>query len=163
MNVHNPIVDTSVPPSMVLTFKLQGETFAVEVDQVQEIIDPLPMTRVPNAQPFCPGLINVRGAVVPIVDLQYRLGMPPRAASPDTRIVVLETRIDDDPIKVALIADSVSEVIEVDLSTIEPVPELGTRWPVQYLSGVAKMGERLVILLNAETVFRPSGSAARIE
>lgn len=150
-------------PTMALTFRLQGEIFAVEVDQVQEIIDPLPMTRVPNAHPFCPGLINVRGAVVPIVDLQYRLGMAPRADSPDTRIVVLETRLDDDVIKVALIADSVSEVIEVDLTTIEPVPDLGTRWPTQYLTGVAKMGDRLVILLNTETVFRPAATPARTD
>lgn len=112
---------------MALTFELHGERFAVEVANVHEVIDPLPLTIVPNADPFAPGLINARGAVVPVLDLQYRLGFTRNEQTPDTRFVVLETDIGEDRTKFALIADSVHEVVEIEESRIQPAPELGMK------------------------------------
>lgn len=148
--------------SLVLTFTLQGETFALDVARVHEIIDPLPMTRVPRADAFVPSLINVRGAIVPVVDVQTRLGMRRSADERAMRLVVIEVPIDDEPTKVAMIVDGVNEVIEIDSATIEEVPELGSRWPAEFLRGIALKGEDLVVLLNTETLFRPRRSPARI-
>lgn len=147
--------------SLVLTFSLQGETFALDVARVHEIIDPLPMTRVPRADPFVPCLINVRGAIVPVVDVQTRLGMRRAADEKAMRLVVIEVPSDDEATKVAMIVDGVNEVIEIDGSAIAEIPELGSRWPADFIRGIALRGDELVVLLNTETLFRPRRSPAR--
>ena len=125
MERSEPIMDTDmdVGPTtmtsdtfMALTFDLDGERFAISVKNVQEVIDPLEMTQVPNADPFAPGLINVRGAVVPVLNLQHRLGIRSTETTTDTRFVVIEAIIDEDRTNFAIIADSVHEVFEVEES-----------------------------------------------
>lgn len=157
-----PLAPPTVPSEavfMALTFELQGEVFALQVANVHEVIDPLPLTRVPNADPFAPGLINARGAVVPVLDLQHRLGMTRQETTTDTRFVVLETDINEDRTKFALIADSVHEVVEIDPASIQPGPELGMKWPTEYIRGIAQRNGNLVIFLNTDIVFNPSNSA----
>ena len=144
---------------MIMTFELQNEVFAVDVANVHEVIDPLPLTPVPNADSFAPGLVNVRGAVVPVLNLQHRLGMPPHEQSADTRFVVLEADTGDGPAKFAVIADSVDEVVELPVESIQPIPELGLRWPTEFIDGVAQRDDRLVILLNQRTAFQPAGAS----
>lgn len=144
---------------MALTFELHGERFAVEVANVHEVIDPLPLTLVPNSDPFAPGLINARGAVVPVLDLQHRLGFTRSEQTPDTRFVVLEAELGEDRTKFALIADSVHEVVEIDEARIQPAPELGMKWQPEYIRGIAQKDNRLVIFLNKETIFRPRQAA----
>lgn len=138
---------------MALTFELRNELFAIAVAHVHEVIDPLPITTVPNADPFAPGLINARGAVVPVLDLQHRLGMERGERTSDTRFVVLETVIDDDRTKFAIIADGVHEVVELDGAAIQPAPELGMKWPAEFIRGIVQRDETLIILLNADTAF----------
>lgn len=146
----------------ILTFRLMGEIFALAVERVHEIIDPLPVTRVPRTDPFVPGLINVRGSVVPVADLRHRLGMPPSETTEHSRMVVLDVLIEDTPTKIAIVADAVDQVSEVDGSRIEPVPEIGMRFPARFLAGVAKRDGELIILLRVETVFEPpQGRSAR--
>lgn len=144
----------------LLTFRLWGEVFALAVERVHEIIDPLPTTVVPRADAFVPGLINVRGSVVPVVDLRQRLAMPPAETTDRSRMVVLDVEIGDGLIKVALVADSVEQVIELETARIEPVPEIGIRWPVRYLAGVARREGDLLILLRPDTLFEPSAQHA---
>ena len=152
----NAVMEQADSSFMALTFELHGERFAVEVASVHEVIDPLPLTIVPNADPFAPGLINARGAVVPVLDLEYRFGMPRSEQTQDTRYVVLEAEIDDDKTKFAMIADSVHEVIEIEESTIQPAPELGLKWQPEYIRGIAEKDQKLLIFLNTETIFRPT-------
>lgn len=142
----------------ILTFRLMGEIFALAVERVHEIIDPLPITLVPRTDPFVPGLVNVRGSVVPVADLRHRLGMPPADATEDSRMVVLDVLIEETATKVALLADAVDQVSEIDCSRIEPVPEIGMRLPPRFLAGVAKRDGDLIILLRVETVFEPPQS-----
>lgn len=144
---------------MALTFELHGERFAVEVANVHEVIDPLPLTVVPNADPFAPGLINARGAVVPVLDLQYRLGMTRKEQTADTRFVVLETDDAEDRTKFAIIADSVHEVVEIEEAKIQPAPDLGMKWPPDFIRGIAQKDDGLLIFLNKETIFRPRFAA----
>lgn len=140
---------------MALTFDLDGERFAVSVKNVQEVIDPLDMTMVPNADAFAPGLINVRGAVVPVLNLQHRLGVKETERTADTRFVVIEAIIDGDRTNFAIIADSVHEVFEIEESKIHPAPALGMKWPFEYIIGIAQRDDCMVIFLDTEVIFKP--------
>ena len=143
---------------MALTFDLDRERFAVAVRHVQEVIDPIEMTVVPNADPFAPGLINVRGAVVPVLDLQHRLGLTKHDQTPDSRYIVFETTVRDDRAKFAIIADGVHEVFDADRSSIQPSPDLGMRWPAEFIQGITRKDGALRIFLNAEMIFQPFSS-----
>lgn len=140
---------------MVLIFRLSGDVFALPVSAVHEILDPIPMTLVPNATAFAPALINVRGSIAPLIDIRQRLRMPAVPADDAARVIVLNLLVGGAATRLAIMADAVEEVIEADLAALEPVPELGACWPEQYVSGVARHGDGLVILLNTETLFRP--------
>ena len=140
---------------MALTFDLDGERFAISVKNVQEVIDPLEMTLVPNADPFAPGLINVRGAVVPVLNLQHRLGIRQSETTADTRFVVIEAMIDEDRTNFAIIADSVHEVFEVEESKIHPAPALGMKWPPEYIIGINQRDGTMIIFLETEELFKP--------
>lgn len=140
---------------MVLIFRLLGEAFALSVSCVHEILDPIPVTPVPNAQKFAPALVNVRGAIVPLVDIRHRLDMPPTRAGDHARMIVLELPVAGVPTRLAILCDAVEEVIETDTSTLETIPNLGARWPDAYVKGVVRHGDDLVILLDTETLFRP--------
>ncbi|SDY79276.1 chemotaxis protein CheW [Citreimonas salinaria] len=152
------MTETSEIEGMALTFSLQGETFAIPVTYVDEIIDPLPVTRAPNADAFAPGLINVRGAIAPFVDLRHRLGMKPAGPCATSRVLVLDLVVGGESTKVAMMADAVDDITETNLSDLEPVPELGVRWPTEYLKGVAKKDGALIILLDVEATFAPTTS-----
>lgn len=143
-------------PQTLLTFGLMGELFGIAVAHVQEIIDPLPTIHVPGASDFARGLVNVRGSVVPVVDLRQRLRMPERSETGDSRLIVLEILLEGERTKLAIVADSVETVVDISAEDIEPVPEIGIRWPVQYLDGVARRDGDLVILLRPEVLFRPA-------
>ncbi len=140
---------------MALTFELDREVFAIDVAMVNEVIDPLPLTVVPNADPVAPGLINARGSIIPVLDLQHRLGMRERETTEDTRFVVLDAPVGDDQTKFAVVADCVHEVIEISEDTIQPGPELGIRWPHEFIRGIAEREGQLIIFPNIETVFAP--------
>lgn len=144
---------------MALTFELEGERFAIEVATVHEVIDPLPFTRVPNADPFAPGLINARGAVVPVLNLQHRLGVTQRDCTPDTRYIILENEFGEERTKCALVADSVHEVVEIEEASIQPAPEIGLKWAPEFIRGIAQRNDDLLIFLDAEVVFKPDVAA----
>lgn len=147
---------TDVPETeMVLTFALDGETFAIPVGHVDEIIDPLPITRAPNADPFAPGLINVRGAIAPFVDLRHRFGMKPAEVSESSRVLVLDLLIGGEATKVAMLADDVADITETTVAELEAIPELGVRWPTDLIRGVAKKDGALVIVLDIGAAFAP--------
>ena len=154
-----PAMSEATDTSMALTFSLEGETFAIPVEHVSEIIDPLPVTRAPNADPFAPGLINVRGAIAPFVDLRHRLGMSPAAVGETSRVLVLDLVIEGEATKVAMLADDVDDITETAIAELEAVPELGVRWPTDLIRGVAKKHGALVILLDVEKAFAPIHSS----
>lgn len=140
---------------MMLIFRLSGEVFALPITQVHEILDPIPTTPVPGAPAFAPALINVRGAIAPLIDIRTRLRMQPRPMGDQARIIVLDLPVGGMATRLAIMADAVDEVIETDRAALKPVPELGARWPEQYITGVARYGDKLVILLNTDTLFSP--------
>lgn len=132
----------------LLTFRLDGERFAVAVSAVCEIIDPQRTTRVPNSTALAPSLLNVRGTIVPLTDLRHRLGMAPGERRHSSRLLVIEIKMDGEPVKIAMMADAVDDVIDATLSEVEPIPSLGVRWPTECFRGAIKRRGSLIVLLD---------------
>lgn len=145
--------------SSVLVFRLDDDAFAIAVAAVHEILDAEDPTPVPNADAFAPGVINVRGVVVPVVDVRYRLGMAEPLDPGVCRMIVVEVPIDDVPQKLAFLADAVEDVIEVDLASAEKIPELGAIWPSVYLHGAVRQQGELIVVLDSSTLFSPRAPA----
>lgn len=136
----------------VVMVGLADEIFALDAELVQEIIDPIPATRVAGARPFLPSVINVRGNVIPLADLRIRFGMPIRENSADTRIVVIEVKIDGDPILVGVVADKVYEVTEVSRADAQQTPRVGMHWKAEFINSITKWREDFVIVPNMERI-----------
>ena len=129
-------------------FRLGEEEFGVSIQDVREIIRMQEVTRVPHAPEFVEGVINLRGQVVPIVDLRKRLGMPPKERDRDTRIVIVEL----DGELVGFIVDAVTEVLRVPKDQTEPPPEMVVGVDQEYITAVGKLEDRLLILLDLHKV-----------
>lgn len=136
-----------------LILHLADEAFAIPATAVREILDLVPVTRVPGAPACLDGVINVRGRIVPLADLRVLFGMPCRQADVHTRIVVVELTLDGDPVTVGILADAVRDVTAIDPAAIEPPPRVGMRWPVEFVSGIARHRERFVVLPCLQRIF----------
>ncbi|MDQ7040275.1 MAG: chemotaxis protein CheW [Rhodothermus sp.] len=139
---------TSTQLLQLVSFLIEKEEFGVDILNVQEIIRPVDITRVPNAPAFVEGVINLRGRIVPVVDLRKRFNLPQRERDKNSRIIVVEL---GDKI-VGFMVDAVREVLRVDASVIEPPPELAIGIDAHYITGVAKLEDRLLILLDLERI-----------
>ncbi|OPY80763.1 MAG: Chemotaxis protein CheW [Syntrophorhabdus sp. PtaU1.Bin153] len=135
----------------LVTFKLGQEEFGVDILKVQEINRMMDITRIPNAPPFIEGVINLRGKIIPIVDLRKRLGFldGDGASEKTTRIIVIEL----DGLVLGFIVDSVSEVLRIPENTIEPAPSIVGGIESEYIEGVGKLDNRLLILLELKRLF----------
>lgn len=138
---------TSAVDGQYVVFSIGDEEFALDISQVREIIKPPAVTRLPHAADFIEGVTNLRGQVIPIVDLRKRFGVEGQA--PDPRVVVAEV----DGEKVGLRVDSVTEVRRIPASDIEPPPESVAGIKTDFLKGVGKVEHRLVILLDINKLF----------
>jgi len=136
-----------------LTFKLGDETFAANVSKVLNILEMTKVTKVPKAPPYMKGVINLRGAVLPLVDTRIKFEMTPTEFTPNTCILVLDININGESVHVGALVDSVQEVIELDDSQIMPPPSIGTRYKSEFLEGVAKIGDDFVMILDMDLIF----------
>jgi purine-binding chemotaxis protein CheW len=132
----------------LVVFELGAELYGVEIARVHEIIRLQTVTRVPRAPAFVEGVINLRGKVIPVVDLRRRFGLPSAEHTRSTRIVVVE--IGDQV--VGIVVDGVSEVLRVNTATVEPPSPVIAGIDSEYLHGIAKLPERLVVLLDLDRV-----------
>lgn len=144
-----------------LTFALDHETFAIPVEAVREVVDPLPPAQVPRAPDFAPALVNVRGNVVALIDLRRRFAMPPAPADAEARVVVSEVAIGGEPTLVGIQTDAVHGVIDVRSAVIEPLPKLGTRWRTEFIQGVVRQDRGFVIILDMARILAPDDAARR--
>lgn len=134
-------------PAQYLTFMLGEEVFAMDIRTVREIIQYGPMTTVPLMPGFVRGVINLRGAVVPVIDLQARFGRPPAKVGKKTCIVIFDTLRDGERVELGLLVDAVSEVIDIAADAIEPPPNFGTAVRRDFISGMGKVANRFVVIL----------------
>lgn len=130
----------------LVTFSIGGEEFGVEILTVQEIIRTMSITRVPKAPDFVEGVINLRGKVIPIIDLRKRFGLEHKSHDKNTRIVVIEIS----RMIVGFVVDSVSEVLRIPADTVEPPPPVVAGLDSEYISGVGKLEDRLLIMLDLD-------------
>ena len=160
MNQQTATAAATAEPVQYLTFTLDGETFATEISQVREVLEYSHVTRVPRTPEFMRGVINLRGNVVPVVDLRLQFGMPAVEPTIDTCIVIVEVAIDDQPTVLGALADSVQEVIELRDDQQEPAPRLGTRIDTDFIQAMGRHDDRFVIILDMDRVFSVDEIAA---
>lgn len=136
-----------------LTFRLGDEIFALNVAQVREVLDLTTITKVPGTPDFMRGVINVRGSVVPVMDLRLKFGLSRTENTLDTRIIVMELSLEGEVVVLGTLADSVNEVIDLDPSHIEPPPKIGMRWRTEFIKGIGKRNDLFIIILDIDRVF----------
>jgi purine-binding chemotaxis protein CheW len=136
-----------------LSFRLSEEFFALNVTQVREVLDMCPITRVPRSPEFMRGVINVRGSVIPVVDLRRKFGIPQADTSVNTRIIVIELTLEGEKTVIGAVADAVHEVVELDPANIEASPTIGSRWRTDFIKGIGKQNEQFIIILDIDRIF----------
>ncbi len=139
-----------------LTFKLDDEVFALDITKVREVLDFTTVTKVPRTPEFMRGVINLRGSVVPVVDLRLKFGMSKTEKTVNTCIIIVEVKVDDETMVLGALADSVQEVMDLEPDHIEPAPKIGTRLNTEFIKGMGKRDDRFVILLDIDKVFSTS-------
>lgn len=136
-----------------LTFKLDEEVFAVDISKVREVLDFTTVTSVPQTPDFMRGVINLRGRVVPVVDLRLKFGMPETKSTVNTCIIITEVNIGDESTVIGALADSVQEVMDLEAGEIEPAPKIGTQLNTDFLRGMGKKNEEFILILDIDKVF----------
>jgi purine-binding chemotaxis protein CheW len=145
------IVETAA--RQYLTFKLGEEMFALDVSQVREVLDVTTITKVPRAPAFMRGVINVRGSVVPVVDLRLKFDMTQIQRTVDTRIVVMEITLEGEISVIGALADAVHNVMDLEPGQIEAAPKIGARWNTEFIKGIGKHDDQFIIILNVDRIF----------
>jgi purine-binding chemotaxis protein CheW len=135
-----------------LTFSLGGEMFAIGILSIKEIIEFGDLTEVPMMPQFIRGVISLRGAVVPVLDVSARFGRKPTEVTRRTCIVIIEVETGSDRHDLGVMVDSVSEVLEIASGEIEPAPSLGTRIRADFIHGMGKVNGKFVIILSVDNV-----------
>ncbi|MFN2449705.1 MAG: chemotaxis protein CheW [Candidatus Baltobacteraceae bacterium] len=147
---------TAAEMVQVVSFALGSEEYGVDISQVQEIIRMVEITHVPRAPHFMEGVINLRGQLIPIIDLRTRFGMPRTGKTKSTRIVVTEIGSK----RVGIVVDGVSEVLNIPLEQVEKAPDMIAGVGTEYIQGVGKVADRLIILLDLTMVMSGDEKAA---
>lgn len=136
-----------------LTFKLADEIFALDVAKVREILEVTTITKVPQTPDFMRGVINLRGSVVPVVDMRLKFGMSMTEQTVNTCIIVVEISLDGDSLVLGALADSVQEVVEMEAEKIEPAPHIGTKLNTDFIRGMGKVDDHFVMILDIDKIF----------
>jgi purine-binding chemotaxis protein CheW len=146
--------DSAQASHQVLTFCLGSETYAVDILFVQEIRGWTPVTRLPQAPTHMLGMLNLRGSIVPVIDMRVRFGLEQALFTPVTVIVVLAVQTSSGRREFGLVVDSVSDVIDIDASELKETPSLGSKASAELIKGLAAVTDRMLILLNVEELIR---------
>ncbi len=136
-----------------LTFKLEDEIFALDISKVREVLDFTTVTKVPKTPEFMRGVINLRGSVVPVVDLRLKFGMSRTEKTVNTCIIITEVTVDNETTVLGALADSVQEVMDLEPGQIEAAPKIGTRLNTEFIKGMGKRDNTFVIILDIDKVF----------
>jgi len=136
-----------------LTFKLADEVFALDVAKVREILEITTITKIPQTPEFMRGVINLRGSVVPVIDMRLKFGMSATEQTINTCIIVVEVTLEGDTTVLGALADSVQEVVEMEPEQIEPAPHIGTRLNTNFIKGMGKHEGEFVMILDIDKVF----------
>jgi len=136
-----------------LTFTLDQEVFGLEIGKVREVMDYTTLTKVPQTPDFMRGVINLRGSVVPVVDMRLKFGLPMTQRTVNTCVIIVEVELKGEKTLLGALADSVREVMDLGAGDIEPAPKIGTRLNTEFIKGMGKADEKFIILLDFDKVF----------
>lgn len=137
----------------LLSFTLEDEIFAVEISRVREVLEYKGTTKVPKVPDYMRGVINLRGNVVPVIDLKKKFGLGETVQTVNTCVIITEVESNGESVVLGALADAVQEVFDLDTANIEPPPKIGTRLDTAFIKGMGKYGESFVILLDIDQVF----------
>lgn len=144
------LVSAGPSPGLYLTFALGKETYGLEILKVQEIIGLMPITKVPRTPDYVRGVINLRGRVIPVVDLRGKFGLEPHDDTSRTCIIVLQVEGESGSVTTGITVDEVNEVLDIASSQLEPPPALGTGGETEFIQGMGKVGDKVIILLDSD-------------
>ena len=139
--------------STFLTFRLGKELFAVNVSKVLTILEMKPITKVPNSPDHMRGVINLRGQVLPVIDMRIKFGMEATEFTQNTCINVLNINIDNEDTQLGILVDAVDQVLEIKESEIEESPTIGTRYKTEFIEGMYRLDDGFIMLLNIDLIF----------
>ena len=144
---------TITETTQYLSFKLGEEVFAVDVAKVREILDVTAITKVPQTPAYMRGVINLRGSVVPVMDMRLKFGLSPTKRTVNTCIIVMEICHEGEIMALGSLADSVQEVLELEPDQIEPPPRIGAHLRTNFIKGMGKYNDLFIIILDIDLVF----------
>lgn len=136
-----------------LSFKLSEEVFAINVSRVINILGMSRLTKIPKAPDYMKGVINLRGTILPVVDLRIKFDLPEKEVTVDTSIIVLSVDLNEEPVLVGTLVDSVKEVSEMKTDEISPSPTIGSKYNSGIIEGMWRMGENFIMILNIDKIF----------
>jgi len=160
-NTHTPAVANEEQSGQYLTFVLAGEIYSIGILGIKEIIEYGSVTTVPMMPPYIRGVINLRGAVVPVLDLQARFGTGRTEAARRTCIVIVEVRNATETLDVGILVDAVNEVVGIPAADIEPAPTLGSNIDTRFIAGMGKVDGKFVVILNIDQVADCASAASK--
>ena len=146
-----------------LSFMLSGKIYAISITRIKEIIQYGQSTEVPRMPDFIRGVINLRGSVVPVIDLNVRFGKPVTVVGRRNCIIIIEVSIGDETQNIGVMVDAVNAVLEIPVSEIEPAPTFGTNIRADFIAGMGKVDGKFVIILNIQQVLSMDDMAALAE
>jgi len=135
-----------------LTFQLNGDVYGINILNIKEIIDYGNITRVPMMTEFIAGVINLRGSVVPVVDLALRFSQKSSEKTKRSSVVIVEVKDDEQEMEIGITVDEVNEVLDILAGEIEPSPSFGTKIRTDFIEGMGKVDKQLLVLLNVENI-----------
>lgn len=144
----------------ILTFSLGGEVYGVDILRVKEIRGWSPVTRIPQSAPSMLGVLNLRGLIVPVVDLRVRFALAAAEFTPLTVIIVLSLRTESGVRECGIVVDNVNDVVDISADNIKPAPSLGGGHTSEFIEGITSHDQQMLILLNAESVASVENSSA---
>jgi len=146
-------INTASQTNQCLTFVMDQELFAVEIDSVREVLELTTITRVPRTPDFMRGVINLRGNAVPVVDMRRKFGMSRVEDTINTCIIILEIVYDGEAALMGTLVDAVREVIEIRPEDIQPAPRMGTSVASDFIKGMGRQGDEFIIILDIQKLF----------
>jgi purine-binding chemotaxis protein CheW len=147
------MTETKTKTKQYLTFYLNEEEYAIDVYQIREILELTNITKIPCTYDYMRGVINLRGSVVPVIDMHMKFGLQNSKETVNSCIIVMEVKIEDKFVVLGVLADSVEEVIDLEPENIEPAPKIGTKVKSEFIKGMGRHDDRFLILLDMNRVF----------
>lgn len=147
------MAEERIAANQYLTFKLADEVYGIDISQIREVLEYTTITAVPRTPDFMRGVINLRGGVVPVVDMRMKFGLEKTEMTINTCIVIVEIIFEEELALIGALVDSVQEVLELDASNIEPPPKIGTGLKTEFIKGMGKHDEHFIIILDVDKIF----------